>query len=199
LREDVQADLYLPRSQSDEPRLFGWVLMRTSGNPNGIVPAALAAVRAVGPEVSVASVDSMTDRLRAVLAPDRFRAILIGSLAGVALLLAAVGLYGLIAYSVALGSRDIAIRIALGATTGHTVGGVLGHVLLLVGGGIAAGLGLALAGTHLVAEFLSGVTEHDPLTLASVVVVLLVVALVAAAGPAVRASRVDPITALRVN
>jgi putative ABC transport system permease protein len=163
------------------------------------VPAALAAVRAVGPEVSVASVDSMTDRLRAVLAPDRFRAILIGSLAGVALLLAAVGLYGLIAYSVALGIRDIAIRMALGATTGDTVGGVLARVMLLACGGIAAGLALALGGTRLVAEFLSGVTEHDPLTLASVVVLLLVVALVAAAGPAVRASRVDPITALRVN
>jgi putative ABC transport system permease protein len=199
LREDVQADFYLPRSQSDEPRLFAWVLMRTSGNPNGMVPAAMAAVRAVGPEVSVASVDSMSDRLRGVLAPDRFRAILIGSLAGVALLLAAVGLYGLIAYSVALGIRDIAIRMALGATTGHTVGGVLGRVLLIAGAGIATGLALALAGTRLVAEFLSGVTEHDPLTLASVVVVLLVVALVAAAGPAVRASRVDPITALRVN
>jgi putative ABC transport system permease protein len=199
LREEVQADLYLPRSQSDEPRLFGWVLMRTSGNPNGLVPAALAAVRAVGPEVSVAGIDSMTDRLRAVLAPDRFRAILIGSLAGVALLLAAVGLYGLIAYSVALGIRDIAIRMALGATTGDTVGGVLARVMLLACGGIAAGLALALGGTRLVAEFLSGVTEHDPLTLASVVVLLLVVALVAAAGPAVRASRVDPITALRVN
>jgi putative ABC transport system permease protein len=199
LREDVQADLYLPRSQSDEPRLFGWVLMRTSGNTNGIVSAAMAAVRAVGPEVSVAGVDTMTDRVGAMLAPDRFRAILIGSLAGVALLLAAVGLYGLIAYSVALGIRDIAIRMALGATAGHTVGGVLGRVLLITCGGITAGLGLALAGTRLVAEFLSGVTEHDPLTLASVVVVLLVVALVAAAGPAVRASRVDPITALRVN
>jgi putative ABC transport system permease protein len=199
LREDVQADLYLSRSQSDEPRLFGWVLMRTSGNPNGMVPAAMAAVRAVGPEVSVAGVDTMTDRVRAVLAPDRFRAILIGSLAGVALLLAAVGLYGLIAYSIALGVRDIAIRMALGATAGHTIASVLGNVLLLVCSGIAAGLALALAGTRLVAEFLSGVTEHDPLTLASVVVVLLVVALVAAAGPAVRASRVDPITALRVN
>jgi putative ABC transport system permease protein len=199
LREEIQPDLYLPRTQSDEPRLFAWVLMRTTMDPNGLVASARAAVRAVDPEVSVAGIDTMTNRVQATLAPDRFRAILIGSLAAVALLLAAVGLYGVIAYSVALGVRDIAIRMALGATTGDTVGGVLGRVLLLASGGMAAGLALALAGTRLVADFLSGVTEHDPLTLATVVVVLLVVALVAAAGPAVRASRIDPVTALRVN
>jgi predicted lysophospholipase L1 biosynthesis ABC-type transport system permease subunit len=199
LREDVQADLYLPRSQSDNPRLFAWVLVRTSGNPTDVVSAAHAAVRAVDPDVSMASVQSMSDRVRTMLAPDRFRAILIGALAGVALLLAGVGLYGLIAYSVALGVRDIAIRMALGASASRTIGVVLRRVLLLAGAGLAAGLALTLLSVRLVAAFLSGVTEHDPLTLTVVVLVLLMVALVAAAGPAVRASRIDPVTALRMN
>jgi predicted lysophospholipase L1 biosynthesis ABC-type transport system permease subunit len=199
LREDVQTDLYLPRVQSDEPRFLGWVIVKTASDPDELVLAARDAVRGVDPDVSIASIETMADRARAALAPDRFRATLIGALAGIALVLAAVGLYGLIAHTVSLGSRDIAIRLALGASARGTVGSVIRRVLLLATSGVAAGILFAVAGAAVLRDFLAGVTSHDPLTFVAVALLLLVVAVLAALGPALRASRIDPAVALRAN
>jgi ABC-type antimicrobial peptide transport system permease subunit len=131
------------------------------------------------------------------VAPDRFRASLVGALAVVALLLAAIGLYGLIAYAVARDARDIAIRMALGASAGTMVGRVLWSVVLLAGAGITAGVLGAIAGHQWLSSFLTGVTARDPLTISVTALGLMLVALLAAAAPAIRASRIDPASALR--
>lgn len=197
LREETRADLYIPRAQADWPRWFGWVAVRHSGATEGLVPAIRAAVRDVDSRVAVDGIGTMADRVDRTLAPDRFRAVLVGALAAVALLLVVVGLYGLVAYAVARDARDTAIRMALGASSGRTVGAVLRRVLWLTTGGIVCGIGLAMTGQQLLASFVAGVTVRDPLTMAVVGVGLLVVALFAAAGPAIRASRVDPALVLR--
>ena len=122
---------------------------------------------------------------------------LVGALAVVALLLAVVGIYGLVAYAVARDARETAIRMALGATSGRTMGSVMRRVVGLTGFGIVAGIGLVLAGQELLASFVAGATVRDPFTIAVVSAVLLGVAVAAAAGPAFRATRVPLATILR--
>jgi ABC-type antimicrobial peptide transport system permease subunit len=154
-------------------------------------------LKAIDPALALDNVSTLTSRIDRSLAPDRFRASLIGSLAIVALLLAGLGLYGLVADAVARDAREIAVRMALGATGSDAVTRTVGHVLLLTGAGAAAGGALAYAGHTLVVGFLSGVTAFDPLTVALVVGLLVLVAAAASAGPAARASRVDPASVLR--
>jgi putative ABC transport system permease protein len=197
LREQPRADLYIPRAQADWPRWFSWVAVRHTGAVDPLVPAIRAAVRAVDPRVGVDGVSPMSDRVDQTLAPDRFRAVLVGALAAVALLLAVVGLYGLVAYAVARDARDTAIRVALGATSGRTIAAVMRRVVALTAAGILAGIALALASQELLASFVVGVTVRDPLTIGVVAGGLLCVAVAAAAGPAVRAARVDPVLLLR--
>lgn len=196
-RDSARPEMFFPRAQVVWPRLFAWVAIRTTGDPLGLVPQVRDAVQAIDRSVALDNIATMADRVNTALAPDRFRAFLIGALAVVALLLAAIGLYGLIAHAVDRDSRDIAIRMALGASATGTVGTVLRSVLLLSGTGILLGMGAALAAREWLAAFVSGVSVTDPLTLAVVAGTLLVVAALAAAGPAARASRIDPATALR--
>jgi ABC-type antimicrobial peptide transport system permease subunit len=122
---------------------------------------------------------------------------LVGALAAVALLLAVVGIYGLVAYAVARDARETAIRLALGATSGRTIGSVMRRVVGLTSLGIVAGIGLVLAGQRLLASFVTGATVRDPFTIAVVAVGLLGVAVAAAAGPAFRATRVPLAAILR--
>ena len=147
--------------------------------------------------MAIAAVATMDDRLDRAIAPDRFRAFVVGALAVVALALTAIGLYGVVAYAVARDARDTAIRMALGATSSRTAGAVLAKVAAIAVGGIGIGVVVALAAEGLVSSFMSGVTAKDPLTIAGVAIGLLTVALVAAAGPARRATRVDPAAVLR--
>ena len=196
-REPLLPDLYLPRTQSDLPRWFGWVLVRTRTDPSSVAAAVRQAVRNVDPSVSLADLMPMTERVDALVAPDRFRAATLGALGVTALLLAAIGLYGLIAHSVSLRARDVAIRMALGADAGRTAAAVILEMLALTGSGIAVGLVLAAAAARLIQASLLGVGAYDPITFAAVPVVLLVVALLAAASPARRASRIDPLVVLR--
>jgi putative ABC transport system permease protein len=197
LRERPRADMYFPRSQVAHPRLFGWVAIRAAVDPGALLPAVRDLVGALDPGVAFANVDTMARRLDAALAPDRFRAYLVGALALAALLLSGLGLYGLIAFMVARDTRDIAIRMALGASAGRTVAQVVRVLVWLTAAGVAAGFAVAFAARALVARFLVGVTPFDPLTTAVVAFLLLAVAALAAAGPATRASRVDPATVLR--
>jgi putative ABC transport system permease protein len=197
LRERPRADMYFPRSQVSHPRLFGWMAVRTSIDPASVLAPVRELVAALDPNVALDDVETMARRLDAAVAPDRFRALLVSALAVVALALAVLGLYGLIALAVARTARDIAIRMALGASAGHTVARVVRHLLLLTAAGVAAGVGLAMAGQELVAGFLVGVTAFDPSTIAIVAGVLLAAAAAAAAGPAARASRIDPASVLR--
>lgn len=197
LREVPRPEMYYPRAQVDNPRYFGWVAIRTQGDPGTLVGPVRDAVSAIDPTVAIDKVETMEARLDRALAPDRFRAVLVGALAATALLLAGLGLYGLITHAVARDTRVIAIRMALGATGRDAVSRVLSHMMLLSGTGVVLGGALAYAGHALVAGFLAGVDRFDPITLVGVVVLLLAVTAVAALGPAVRASRVDPAGVLR--
>ena len=197
LRERPRADMYFPRSQVAHPRFFGWVAVRTSADPATVLAPVRGLIAALDPGVALDNVETMERRLDAALAPDRFRAFLVSTLAAVALALAGLGLYGLIALTVTRSARDIAIRMALGASAGRTVARVVRNLLLLTAAGIVAGVGLAMAGRELVARFLVGVTPFDPSTIGIVAAVLLVAAALAAVGPAARASRIDPASVLR--
>jgi putative ABC transport system permease protein len=127
----------------------------------------------------------------------RFAMLLLASFAGLALLLAAVGMYGVISYSVTQRTQEIGVRIALGAERGNVLSMVLAQGARLAALGIASGLAAALATTRLMTSFLFGVRATDPLTFAAVSVLLVAVALLACYIPARRATRVDPIIALR--
>ena len=124
-------------------------------------------------------------------------AVLIGALSVVALVLAVIGLYGLIAYSVTLRARDIAIRMALGADPTRTAAAIVREMFLLAIVGVVVGLAIAAAGAQVLQGFLLGVSHRDPVTFVAVPLVLTTVALLAAASPARRASRLDPLTVLR--
>lgn len=197
MREVPRADMYFPRAQVTHPRRFAWVAIRTAGDPAAIEPAVRKAIADLAPTIAMADVDTMTHRLDRALAPDRFRASVVGAMALIALLLATIGLYGLVAHAVARESRSIAIRMALGASSATVVRRVLWNVGALAGIGVAAGILMALGGRELLASFMAGVEPTDPLTIAVVTGVLVVVAGLAALGPARRASRVDPAVVLR--
>ena len=152
-----------------------------------------------GTAVPVTDVKTMDQLVHEALAGDRFNAVLFGSFAGLALLLAAVGIYGVLAYTVSQRRREIGVRLALGATTGDVLRMVVGGGLRLVAGGVAVGLAGALALARLMESVLYGVPPHDPLTFVSVVVGLLAVALFASWLPARRATRVPPAIALRAE
>jgi ABC-type antimicrobial peptide transport system permease subunit len=122
-----------------------------------------------------------------------------GLFGGVALLLACIGLYGLMLHLVLGRTGEIGLRMALGALPGHVLRTVLGECLLLVGLGILTGIAAASAAGRMVASMLFGVTPADPLTFCVVAVILVAVALLAAIGPARRASRIDPVVALKVE
>jgi predicted permease len=197
LRETPRAEMYYPRAQVAHPRFLAWFAVRSSGSPESLTGPIRDALTELDPTLAIDSVATLGSRIDRALAPDRFRATLIGALAVVALLLAGLGLYGLVAYAVSRDARVTAIRMALGASGGDAVRRVVGHVLLLTLAGAAGGAALAYAGHSLIAGFLAGVAPMDPVTVAVVVALLFAVALAAAIGPATRASRVDPATVLR--
>jgi ABC-type antimicrobial peptide transport system permease subunit len=136
----------------------------------------------------------ITDR---ALLEDRLTAMFAGFFAALALLLAAIGLYGLMSYTVAQKEREIGIRVALGAEPGRVVREVLRDGLALTLSGVTAGFAAALATVHLVKSLLFGVVPHDPVTLLTAPATLIIVAIVACLLPAARAARIDPMMALR--
>jgi putative ABC transport system permease protein len=172
-------------------------LVRTTGPPELAIRAIQQQVRAVDRDQPISDVKTMDQRRDAALAPERFQLILIGSFAGIAILLAAAGVYGTMSYLVARRTREIGIRMAMGARQADVLRMVLGETTVLVVLAIAAGLGGAWAVTRYIRSMLHGVTELDPATFALTSVFLAVMVLIASLGPAQRAVRVDPITALR--
>jgi putative ABC transport system permease protein len=190
---------YLQLSDDDLQTIFRFmnVAVRTGGDPAGEASAVRQAVWSLDRQLPVTDVRTMEQVIGESAAPRRFNMILVAVFAGLALLLAAVGLYGMIAYAVAQRTREIAIRMTLGATRRQVLGMVLRWGIVLVGTGIAAGLAGAFAVGGLLKRFLFGVGSSDPLTLAAVAAVLAAVALLACYVPARRATRVDPMEALR--
>jgi len=142
-------------------------------------------------------VQTMEHRLAASVSPRRFNLLLLASFALLALVLAAVGVYGVISYAVTQRTHEIGIRMALGAHRGHVLSLLLGRGMSLVAAGIIIGLGGAWALTRVMASLLFGVSATDPLTFAGVAMLLGIVALVACYIPARRAAKTDPMAALR--
>ncbi|MGO9261153.1 MAG: ABC transporter permease [Bryobacteraceae bacterium] len=179
--------------------LIGEILLRVSGRPPGLGPRIQRALGAIDPNLTMLNVSPMSEQLGELLAHEQ----LIGTLAqvfgGLALLLASVGLYGITAYSVARRTSEMGLRTALGATRAQVVRLILGGALAQAGVGIAVGIPVALAAGRLLAGQLYGVKTSDPVILGIAAVVLGACAAVAGVVPAVRASSVDPVRALRVD
>jgi predicted permease len=184
----------------DGPDWAGFALVvHTAGDPLSLVPGVRAALRTADGAVAIAKVGTMDDVLAGRLAEPRIYTSLLGGFAVLALALAAVGLYGVIAYSVARQTRELGIRLALGSSPSALVAGVMREGAGLTAIGIVIGLAGAYAATQGVAALLPGARPGDPLTLGGVAGLMLLVGALAAYVPARRAARVDPLTALRAE
>ena len=175
-----------------------WAL-RTAGKPRSLARAVQAAVRTIDPDVAASDIRTLDDYVDDVTGTRRLSTQLVGTFALGALLLAAMGLYGLVAFSVGQRTREIGIRMALGARKADVQRLVVGEAVRLSAAGLIAGLAAALLLTRLVSGLLYEVPAHDPLTYAVVMPLLALVTLVASWLPARRAGRVDPTTALRAE
>src|SRR5918993_5242329 len=187
--------VYTPFAQT--PFLWMYVHVRTVGDPMALVGSVRAAVKAVDPRLTVASPRPMTALTTEASADPRFSAIMITTFAAIAVLLAAIGLYGVVAFGVVRRTREIAIQLALGASPGAVRWHVVRGALALAAAGLVAGLLGAVWLGRLMEGLVFEVTPTDPLTLGAVAAVLLSVTVVAAAVPAARATRIDPLQALR--
>ncbi len=173
------------------------LVVRTPGDPVLALPGMRKAIRDIDPTIVVSDVRTMRERLARSVARSRFAMILLGVFAGVALALAAVGIYGVVSYSVGQRTQEIGVRIALGAEARNIVGQFLATAMKLVAAGVGLGLVGAVVFTRFQASLLYGVEAVDPRTYAVVTAVLCGVALIATYLPARRASRVDPMVVLR--
>jgi len=171
----------------------------STGDPSTLVPAMRQAMHEVDPNQPIGSIGTVDSAISASVAEPLFQARLIGVFSVFALLLAAIGIYGVVAYSVAERTHEIGIRVALGAARRDVVRLVLRRILKLVVPGVVLGIGGALATTRVLSTLLFGVKPNDPATFVGVAVLLVCVAFVAGFVPARRASRVDPLIALRVG
>jgi putative ABC transport system permease protein len=187
--------VYLPAPQAPMPAMT--LVLRTNVDPAALIPAMRSLVRSVDIDQPVFQVQTMDATRAASQASQRLATSLLGSFAMVALLLAAIGIYGVIAYSVGQRTREFGIRMSLGARRLDVLRLVVRQGLVLAGIGIAVGLAGAFALTRLLSSLLYGVNATDPLTFAGVTALLAAVAAVASFLPAWRATRVDPVTALR--
>jgi predicted permease len=196
LQEPIRRMVYLNAFQ--EPRIFSHQFsLRTNVRPEAVAGEVRRAVREVVPTVAVAKVTTMTDQVDASMIPERLTAMLSGFFGALGALLAAVGLYGLLAYTVARRTREIGIRMALGATHRDVMRMVLGSALGLAGTGLAIGLPLAFWSQRIATAFVNDLPAGDGLPLVGAAAAMIVVALVAAFVPASRAARVSPIESLR--
>jgi putative ABC transport system permease protein len=172
-------------------------VVRTGVDPLAMLPAVRGAVLQAGNDQPVYGVRTMDQIVSASIADRRFSMLLLGIFAGLALLLAAVGIYGVISYTVAQRTREIGIRVVLGAGPADVLKVIVSQAMLPVLAGLAIGLAAAFGLTRLMAGMLYGVNAGDPVTFIGVALVLAAVALVATLVPAHRATRVAPVVALR--
>jgi putative ABC transport system permease protein len=193
--QESRMELYLPLHQS---RLgFFSLVVRTKGDPAAMTSAIRGAVSAVDPNQPVWNVNTMETLLADSMGTKRVAMLLFSAFAGVALLLSAIGLYGVISYSVTQRTHEIGVRMALGAEAGRVLAMVLGHGAILLAAGLAIGFASALALGRFLQQMLFGVSATDMETFLVVGTVLAIVTLLATYIPAQRASRVDPVIALR--
>ena len=197
LADTVSAQMYTPFVQAPWP--FVTAVARTTAAPEAAAGSLRQALARLDPEQAAGDIRTLDQYLARSTATPRFTALLIGAFSGLALLLSGFGLYGVMAYSVAQRSREIGIRMALGAQATDVRSLVVKEAVHLGAAGLATGLAGALAVTRVIDSLLFGVTARDPLTLTAVSAALITVLLLAAYLPARRATRVDPIVALRAD
>jgi putative ABC transport system permease protein len=185
-----QADLLLPVFQLS-------VVLRTAGDPALQTAALRSALAEIDPNQPLVKVRTMEDNMATTVAQPRFRTWLIGILAMLALVLAAVGVYGVMSYTVTQRTSEIGVRVALGAQPRDVFRIIVGQGLRLALFGVGVGLVAALVLTRLLQSFLFGISAYDPLTFIAVSLLLTLVAVAASYFPARRATRVDPMIALR--
>ncbi|MEK6299731.1 MAG: ABC transporter permease [Acidobacteriota bacterium] len=194
--QDVRFDLYFPFAQW--PSAFvNHFAVRTTTDPAALLTTVRREVAALDSSQAVTRVATMDQLVAANLAQSRFSAVMLNWLSGLALLLAAIGIYGVLAYSVARRMSEFGIRLALGAQPGDILKLVIGQGMRLVTAGLVLGLAASFVLTRLIAKLLYGVSATDPLTFSGIALLLTAIALFACWLPARRATRVDPITALR--
>jgi putative ABC transport system permease protein len=200
-RPDETEDLiqvYVPMAQNPVDDIY-LVVRPTSGRADALEPSVRAAIGRVDKEqlVSVRSVMTLEDVASEATASHRFRAVLVLTFAGLSLVMAMIGVFGILAYSVQQRVRDFGVRRAFGATTRDVLRLVVGRAVRLIAAGAVIGLVLSMALGRLISTMLFGVQPLDPVTFASVAIVLAFTAAVSVVGPAWRASRIDPVVALR--
>jgi predicted permease len=191
LRNSIAPTIYVPASEG------GSFELRTSRDPTALAPDVRDVVRQAGSDIPVVNIRTQTETIERQLFQERLVARLASLFGVVALLLAAIGLYGLLAHEVTRGTREIGIRVALGAATGQVLGRVVRQGVVLAAFGLAIGAAGSLAVTRLLGSMLFEVKPGDPVTLIGVSLLLMPVAVAACYIPARRASRVDPLVALR--
>jgi putative ABC transport system permease protein len=196
---EPKSEMYLPYRQADQvlPVFQLSVVLRTAGDPHQQAAALRSALAEIDPNQPLVKVRTMEDNMAATVAQPRFRTWLIGIFAGLALMLAAVGIYGVMSYSVTQRTSEIGIRITLGAQPVDVFRIVLGEGLRFALIGVAVGVAGGLVLIRLLSTFLYGVSATDPLTFFGVAILLIAVSVAACFFPARRATRVDPIVALR--
>jgi predicted permease len=197
VRVDAQPTFFVPYVQKDDGLHEATFAIRTSLAGESILPALRDAVRQVDPNLPMLDVRTQDEQIAANLRQERIFATLTSGFGVLALVLACVGVYGVMAYSVAQRTNEIGIRLALGAQRGRVRGMILRESAWIAVAGIAAGLGAALAMARAVKSMLYGIAPNDPVTLSSCVLLLFAVALAASWIPASRAAGVEPMVALR--
>jgi putative ABC transport system permease protein len=190
-------DVYVPYTQS--PWRLNHLVVRTAGDPAGIASAVRAALREIDPEARATQVATVGDLAAVALRQPRFQVTLVGTFAALALLLGAVGIFGVVSFATARRTRELGVRMALGARGADVQLLVVAETLRTVGIGIAVGVVAALAGARVLRALVYSVSATDPLTFVAVPAIVVVVATLAAIIPARRASRVDPISVLRAD
>ena len=194
-RDELRPGFYLPLDQHYCPQMT--LEVRTAGDPAGMLGAVRREVQALDKDLPLGEFQTLKTHLSSALSQERMTAALLSALGLLALVLAAIGLYGVMAFSVAQRTREIGIRVALGAQSSQVLRVVLRQGMFLTLIGLGIGLAAAAVLTRFAASLLYGVSPTDPLTFAGISLLLLVVALAASYIPARRAARVDPMVALR--
>ena len=198
LQEDFTPEMYVPATQI--PINFIWIVARTSlSNPAGLTNAVRSELASLDRDIPLTQVRVFDEYMSRTLAKPRFNALLLSIFAGTALLLTAIGIYGVLAYSVSQRTNEIGIRIALGAGQSNIFRLIVGQAMLLVAISMAIGLLGAFMATHFLNSLLYGVAAWDPITFASIAMLIAAVAFLACWLPARRATRVNPVIALRAE
>ena len=197
LDPDMDPTIYTPFSQT--PFMWAYVMVRTTGDPSALTRSIKGIVRSVDPNLIASGVRPMVDVVSGTVAEPRLSMLLVSGFALLALILASVGIYGVIAYSVSQRTHELGLRMALGAGRAGVLAMIIREGLFMAAIGIVAGLGAAALATRLMGDLLVGITPRDPLTFGGGALLLLIIAAAASYLPARRATRVDPMVALRAE